>query len=88
MEDVCCKMMFFHLAWVMLWHLGAKMAHKSSRRKQDHHQIILEGRAMILLSVFVIEACKTMCFTGFECLKDCVLQGSEITQATIYIHLK
>ena len=28
-EDVGSKMVFFWLAWEMLWHLGAKMARKS-----------------------------------------------------------
>ena len=36
----------------MLWHLGAKMAHKSARTTQDNHQIILEVKVMILLCVF------------------------------------
>ena len=33
LEDVGAKMLFFHLSWAMLCHLGAKMAHKSARRK-------------------------------------------------------
>ena len=69
----------FHLSWVMLWNLGAKMAHKSARTTQDNHQIIFEVKVMILLSVFDIGAIKTLCFTGVEFLKHCVLQGSEIT---------
>ena len=35
LEDVGYKMLFFLLSWEMLWHLGAKMAHKSAKTRQD-----------------------------------------------------
>ena len=85
LEDVGSKMIFFHLSWVMLWHLGAKMAHKSARTTQDNHQMIFEVKVVILLCVFDIGASKTLCFTGVEFLKHCVLQGFEI--ATLHFTL-
>ena len=82
LEDVGSKMMFVHLSWVMLWHLGAKMAHKSARTKQNNHKIISKIKAMILLCDFDTGASKTMCFTRVEFLKHCVLRWFEI--ATMY----
>ena len=35
LEDVGSKMVFFWISWEMLWHLGAKMAHKSAKTRQD-----------------------------------------------------
>ena len=35
LEDVASKMVFFWISWEMLWHLGAKMAHKSAKTRQD-----------------------------------------------------
>ena len=52
LEDVGSKMVFFWISWEMLWHLGAKMAHKSAKTRQDNHQMIFE--------VFFVEF--TMCF--------------------------
>ena len=85
LEDVGFKMMLFHLSWVMLLHLGAKMAHKSARTTQDNHRMIFEVKVLILLCVFDIGASKTPCFTGVEFLKHCVLQGFEI--ATMHFAL-
>ena len=35
LEDVGSKMVFFWISWEMLWHLGAKMAHRSAKTRQD-----------------------------------------------------
>ena len=35
LEDVGSKMMFFWISWEMLRHLGAKMAHKIAKTRQD-----------------------------------------------------
>jgi hypothetical protein len=35
LEDVCSKMVFFWRSWEMLWHLGAKIAHRSAKTRQD-----------------------------------------------------
>ena len=35
LEDVGSKMVFFWISWEMLWHLGAKMAHRSAKTTQD-----------------------------------------------------
>ena len=35
LEEVGSKMVFFGLSWEMLWHLGAKMAHRSAKTRQD-----------------------------------------------------
>ena len=78
LEDAGSKMVFCGLSWEMLWHLGAKMAHKSAKTRQDNHQMIFEVKFIILLCVFDIGASKTLCFTGVEFLKHCVLQGFEI----------
>ena len=75
LEDVGSKMMFSHLSCVMLWHLGAKMAHKSARTTQDNHQMIFEVKVVILLCVFDIGASKTLCFARVEFLIHCVLWG-------------
>ena len=77
LEDVGSKMMFFHLSWAMLWHLGAKMAHKSARTTQDNHQMIFEVKVVILRCVLDIGASKTLCFTGVEFLQQFVLQGMD-----------
>ena len=79
LEDVGSKLMFSHISWLMLWHLGAKMAHKSARRRQDNHQIFLEVKVLISLSMFEIGASRTLCCTRVEFLKHCVLKGFEIT---------
>ena len=34
LEDVGSKMVFFWISWEMLWHLGAKMAHRSAKTRQ------------------------------------------------------
>ena len=47
----------------MLWHLGAKMAHKSAKTRQDTHEMIFEVQFMLLRCVFDIGASKTQCFT-------------------------
>ena len=78
LEDLGSKMMFLHLSWVMLWHLGTEMAHKSARTTQDNHQIVFEVKVVILLIAFDIGASKTLCFTGVEFLKHCVLPEFEI----------
>ena len=90
LEDVGSKMVFFWLSWEMLWHLGAKMAHKSAKTRQDNHQMIFEVKFIILQYVFDIGASKILCFTRvrnrnhvfyyvfftLELLKHRVLQGS------------
>ena len=35
LEDVGSKMVFFWISWEMLWHLGAKIAHRSAKTRQD-----------------------------------------------------
>ena len=35
LEDVGSKMVFFWRSWEMLWHLGAKIAHRSAKTRQD-----------------------------------------------------
>ena len=35
LEDVGSKMVLFWISWEMLWHLGAKMAHRSAKTRQD-----------------------------------------------------
>ena len=35
LEDVGYKMVFFWISWEMLWHLGAKMARRSAKTRQD-----------------------------------------------------
>ena len=35
LEDVDSKTVFFGLSWAMLWHLGAKMAHKSAKTREN-----------------------------------------------------
>ena len=35
LEDVGSKLVFFWISWEMLWHLGAKMAHRSAKTRQD-----------------------------------------------------
>ena len=35
LDDVGSKMVSFGLSWAMLWHLGAKMANKSAKTRQD-----------------------------------------------------
>ena len=35
LEDVGSKMVFFGISWEMLWHLGAKIAHRSAKTRQD-----------------------------------------------------
>ena len=69
LEDVGSKMVFFCLSWEMLWHLGAKMAHKSAKTRQDNHQMIIEVEFMLLLCVFDIGASKTSFFARVEFLK-------------------
>ena len=34
-EDVGSKVIFSWISWKMLWHLGAKIAHRSAKMKQD-----------------------------------------------------
>ena len=75
LEDVGSKMVFFWLSWAMLWHLGAKMAHKSAKARQDNHQMMFEVKFAILLCVFDIGASKTLCFTRVRFLKHCALPG-------------
>ena len=35
LEDVGSKMVFFWRSWEMVWHLGAKIAHRSAKTRQD-----------------------------------------------------
>ena len=41
LEDVGSKMVFFRISWEMLWHLGAKMAHRSAKTRQDRRTYAL-----------------------------------------------